>query len=146
MSEHKAKERMAAEGAAKNNAPPEPAPGARVTSGILTDEEDAGPDHPGQHVGFQSREAARASVPRRVTYEEDDNPNPPSAEVANYEETHRAPRRPAPQEDPMRQVRVRSREYIPPFFYGKRQYSLPAGKDVVVPLAVKRHLEEKKLL
>lgn len=46
----------------------------------------------------------------------------------------------------MKPVKVRARSYIEPFRFGPNTYTLPAGKEVLVPLAVKQHLEEKGLL
>ena len=114
--------------------------GAKVTSGIVDDEASKV-----SHRGFQSRDAMAAAVKPHQMAHEPENEDPPSAEVADSSEDRPRPQR-AEQEDPMKMVRVRSREYIAPFFYGKKQYSLPAGRDVLLPLCVKRHLEEKNQL
>ena len=114
-----------------------------VSSGIVDDD----PQAKAGHRGFQSKEAMQAAVKPRVgPSDEDSDAEPPTAEVADYTEQRKPQPARSVEEDPMRMVRVRSREFIPPFFYGKKQYSLPAGKDVLLPLAVKRHLEEKNLL
>lgn len=112
----------------------------KVQSGIVDD-----PHQKAGHRGFQSKEAMnQASVARQAPSEE--GAEAQSAEVADL--TDAAPR-PISQEiidEDLKMVKVRSREYIAPFTYGKKVYTLPAGKDVLVPRAVKRHLEEKNKL
>lgn len=105
-----------------------------VTSGIIDEEK-------GSHRGFQSAAAAKAAVKPEST--EDEDQTPVDAEVSRVVQTAPSPVEVA---DTMRMVEVRSRTYIPPFWYGKKQYSLQANKTHVIPLAVKRHLEEKNLL
>ena len=92
--------------------------------------------------GFQSTEARdRALVPPPS---EDENTEPESAEVevrvsvAEVQKTDG--------NDANKPVRVRSRQYIAPFRFGKKMYTLPANKEVVIPRAVKLHLEEKGLI
>ena len=110
---------------------------AKVSSGIVDEEPKA------QHRGFQSKEAAIAAAPRPD--DDDENDEPTTAEVSDHSVPHhRQVARPS--EDLNRMVRVRSREYIAPFRYGPKTYSLPKGKDMLIPLCVKMHLEEKNLL
>lgn len=98
----------------------------------------------GPQRGFQSPEAQAAHEASVTQNVEDSGAEPASAEVGDD-----TPKGPAPgdtREDPSRMVKVRSRTYVAPFRYGTKRYSLPAGKEVLVPLAVKRHLEEKGLV
>jgi len=113
---------------------------AVVSSGIVEDD----PHAKAGHRGFQSKEAMQAAT-QPVVSDEEPPEIPPLAECADLQEERRPPAQ-RMNEDPMRLVRVRSREYVPPFRYGPKMYTLPAGKDVLLPLAVKRHLEEKNLL
>ncbi len=114
--------------------------GAKVVSSGIVD--DTGVKD--GHRGFQSRDAMAAAVkPHQAPHVEGEAL---SAEVADHNEVPSFPAAKEEQEQQSRMVKVRSREYIPPFFYGKKQYSLPAGKDVLLPLYVRRHLEEKGLL
>ena len=89
--------------------------------------------------GFQSKAALDATKKKPV--EEDDDPK--SAVIDADSDT------PAlsgvTYEDQMRPVKVRSRTFLE-FRYGPKRYALQPNKDCIVPLAVKRHLEEKGLL
>jgi hypothetical protein len=92
--------------------------------------------------GFQSKEAR--DVAHAKPEEEDPNAEPGLAEVE-------VPKAPTPADkaevaESMRMVKVRSRTFIPPFRYGPKMYTLPANKEVLIPLCVKRHLEEKQML
>jgi hypothetical protein len=114
--------------------------GAKIVSGIVDDAASKVSNR-----GFQSHDAMAAAVKPKGAVHEDDGEEPPLAEVSSMEERTLQPVR-EEVDASARMVKVRSREYIAPFFYGKKQYSLPAGKDVLIPLAVKRHLEEKNQL
>ena len=87
------------------------------------------------HGGFQSSEALAASQTRPLDLSGEE---PISGEVTppTPVEVERA-------EDPDRMVRVRSRQYIAPFRYGTKMYQVPANQPTLLPLGVKRHLEEK---
>jgi len=101
------------------------------------------PGAPVTHKGFQSAAALEASIPK--TEEEDPNAEPKSALVADELGV--------PDEVDLEDVaastkltKIRSRQAIQAFRYGTQTYAIPANKDVLVPLCVKRHLEEKGLL
>lgn len=113
----------------------------KVTSGIIQEEPRTAPIR-GPLGGFQSKDALDASAPE----EEDDEDEGADAPLAEVLVTAAKEKKATRVEDPMRLVRVRSRTYIAPFFYGPKQYSLPANKVVMLPVCVKRHLEEKMLL
>jgi len=91
--------------------------------------------------GFQSKDALEVATAKPPEEEQSE----PLAALIDGEPT---PKVDAGKEyaESMRNVKVRSRTYIPPFRYGKNTYTLPANKDVLVPLVVRRHLEEKGLL
>lgn len=95
--------------------------------------------------GFQSSEAREAATAAAKPLVEDAG-ELGSAECGDVMEAKAEQQAPDTREDPMRMVRVRSRAYVPPFRYGNKRYTLPAGKEVLVPLIVRRHLEEKGLL
>lgn len=90
--------------------------------------------------GFQSDEALQAAK-AKVFVEEEEVPKDKleSAVVAG-------PPVPRGGTGMDRMVRVRAREFIPPFRFGPQMYSLKKGKECLVPVAVKLHLEEKGLL
>jgi hypothetical protein len=87
--------------------------------------------------GYQSKEALEASK-QKMTEVTEEKEKPKSALVAGELSEDNTGLN--------RMVRVRSREYIPPFRYGPATYSLQKGKDCLIPLCVKQHLEEKNLL
>jgi len=94
------------------------------------------------HKGFQSKEALEKATAR---------PAPDDGEVLSgliEEDPSKVDQEEiaAAQTEQMKLVKVRSRVYIAPFRYGPNQYTLPAGKDVLIPYCVKLHLEEKGLL
>ena len=91
------------------------------------------------HGGFQSAEAHKLA--NRAPEEPDDTPV--QGEVSSDEAQVVAE---VQTEDYARQVTVRSREYIAPFRYGNKMYTIPANKPTLVPLYVRRHLEEKGLI
>lgn len=115
----------------------------KVTSGIIQEEPRTAPIR-GPLGGFQSKDAMEAAAP--VEDDEDDDDESREIPLAEVRVSAQADKKAVRVEDPQRLVRVRSREYIAPFFYGPKQYSLPANKVVMIPLCVKRHLEEKMLL
>ena len=98
------------------------------------------------HRGFQSAEAMKQAVSRAHKVREEEGGEPVLGEVADFSTRPSQATNPKAVEEDLELVKVRSREYIAPFFYGKKQYSLPAGKDILIPRAVKRHLEEKNKL
>ena len=95
------------------------------------------------YKGFQSANAMEAA--RVKVAVEDPSDEPMLAEVSLPEVVAKVA---TPEEiaDSQKLVRVRSRTYVEPFFYGKKQYSLPAGKDVLIPRCVQQHLQDKGIL
>jgi hypothetical protein len=114
-----------------------------LTSGIV---EDAKPQPiPGASMhatcGYQSEDAAHAAAPKK----EEIDTQVHSAVVADPNETRVLPAVDQ-SEDASRMVKVRTRQHIPLFRFGPQSYQLEPNKEYLVPLFVKRHLEEKGLL
>lgn len=96
--------------------------------------------------GFQSDEAAKAAAQSVAAV----NAPEGTGEVVSGEITDGLPQAVGTpvreHDDEMRLVKVRSRVGIEPFRYGKKLYVIAKGKETLIPLCVRSHLEEKNLL
>ena len=104
---------------------------------------------PGPLRGFQSPEALEGATKASSKAVEDDG-EPHEALVADEDDSPNVKlteeERAATAAEMSKMVKVRARTFIPPFRYGKKTYTLPAGKEVLIPKCVQLHLIEKDLI
>lgn len=109
-----------------------------VVSGIVEDDADV-TDSPVTR-GFQSNEAREVAMAKNKGEEASDLPP-----VNGLVDTALIGQRVG--EDPMKKmVKVRSNKFVAPFRFGGVSYTLPEKRETIIPLAVKKHLEEKGIL